>query len=99
MPLLSRPAFRIPANLYALSVLAIFCANTSAAEPTAIALLRPHPISPMTPLTQVRRCSSKESAACRRNRQDCIRILREAGRSRECSAAYAECMQDCRRGD
>src|SRR5262245_39345065 len=99
MPLLSRRAFRIPTTLYALSVLAILCANMSAAEPTTIALLRPHPISPMTPLTQVRRCSSREQAACRRNRQDCLRILTEAGRRRECLAAYAECMQDCRRGD
>ena len=99
MPLLSRPAFRIHTTFYALSVLAIFCANPSAAEPTTIALLRPHPMYAITPLTQIRRCTSQERAACRRNRQHCNRILREAGRTHECSAAFAECMADCHRGD
>jgi hypothetical protein len=99
MPLLNRPVFRIHTTFYVFSVLAIFCANPSAAEPTTIALLRPHPISPITPLTQIRRCTSQERAACGRNRQDCNRILREAGRTRECSAAYAECIADCHRGD
>jgi hypothetical protein len=99
MPLLIRPAFRIHTTFYALSVLAIFCASPSAAEPTTIALLRPHPISPITPLTQIRRCTSQERAFCRKTRQDCIRILREAGKTRECLASYAECIEDCHRGD
>jgi hypothetical protein len=99
MPLLSRPAFRIHTTFCALSVLAIFCANPAAAESTTTAMLRPHPIPPITPLTQIRRCTSQELAACRRNRQDCNRILREAGRTQECSAAYAECIADCHRGD
>ena len=79
MPLLSRTGVRTYATLYALSVLAIFCANPAAAEPTALALLRPQLISPLTPLTQIRQCPSHERAACRRGRRDCIRIRGPGG--------------------
>ena len=99
MPLLSRTAVRTHTALYALSVLALFCANPCAAEPTTIAMFRPYLISPITPLTQIRYCPPRERAACRRNRQHCNRILREAGRTHECSAAFAECIADCHRGD
>jgi len=87
------------ASVYAVSFLALFCANPSAAEPTNLAMLRPHLISPITPLTQVRRCSPRERAACQKTRQDCMRMLREAGRAHECSASYRECIEDCHRGD
>jgi hypothetical protein len=97
MPLLSRTA--VHTTFYALCLLAIFCANPSAAEPTTIALLRPHPISPITPLIQIRQCPSHERAACRKTRQDCIRMLGEAGRTHECLASYRECIEDCHRGD
>jgi hypothetical protein len=43
MPSLGRTA------VHALSALVVVCASPSAAEPTTIALLRPHPISPITP--------------------------------------------------
>jgi hypothetical protein len=99
MPLLSRTAVRTYATFCALFLLAIFCANPSAAEPTTVALLRPQPIPPVTPLTQIRNCTSRERAACRKNRQDCIRIVREAGRAHECRASYRECIEDCNRGD
>jgi hypothetical protein len=94
-----RAALLTDTTFYALSVLFIFAINPSAAEPTTIALLRPHPISRIAPLARVRRCTSQERAACRRTRQDCIRILREAGRTYECLASYAECIEDCHRGD
>jgi hypothetical protein len=97
MPSLGRTAVHM--TFYALSALALFCASPSAAEPTAIALLRPHAISPITPLTQIRRCPSHERTACRKTRQDCIRMLREAGRTHECLSSYRECIEDCHRGD
>ena len=99
MPLLGRTPVRTHTALYALSILALLCANPCAAEPTTLAMLRPHLISPNTPLTQIRRCPSRERAACRKTRQDCIRMLREAGRAHECSASYRECIEDCHRGD
>jgi hypothetical protein len=99
MPLLGRTAVRTHTGLYALSALALFCANPCAAEPTTLAMLRPHLIAPITPLTQIRRCSSRERAACHKTRQDCFRMLRQAGRAHECSASYRECIEDCRRGD
>lgn len=100
MPLLSRSAVRTYATFYALPVLAIFCVNPCAAEPTTLALmLSPHPISPVTPLMQIRHCPSRESAACRKTRQDCLRILKGAGRAHECLASYRECIEDCHRGD
>jgi hypothetical protein len=100
MSLLRRPAVRTYATFYALSVLAIFCVDPCAAEPTTLALLlRPHPIPPDTPLTQIRQCPSRESAACRKTRLDCVRILKGAGRAHECLASYRECIEDCHRGD
>jgi hypothetical protein len=69
-------------------VLAI-CANASAAEPTTLALLRPQPISPITPLTQVR-CPSNEQAECRRARQECRRINAPG-----CDENYDECIEVC----
>jgi hypothetical protein len=88
MPLLSRTA--VHATFYALSVLAIFCANPSAAEPTTIGMLGPHLTSPITPLTQIRQCPSHERAACRRQREACIQA---------CEEAYRECIEDCHAGD
>jgi hypothetical protein len=97
MPSLGRTAVLM--TCYALSALVVVCASPSAAEPTTIALLRPHPISPITPLAHIRRCLSHERTACRKTRQDCIRMLREAGRTHECLASYRECIEDCHRGD
>ena len=94
MPLLSRTA--VHATFYALSVLAIFCANPSAAEPITLALLRPQSISPVTPLIQAR-CPSHEVAACRRNLHGCLSIF-DAWNTREvrkCHAAYHECIEEC----
>jgi hypothetical protein len=100
MPSLSRPAIRTHTIFYVLPLLAIFCANPSAAEPLTFALLRPHSIFPIVaPFTQIRQCSSQERTSCRRTRDGCIRILRESGRTHECLAAYRECIEDCRRGD
>jgi hypothetical protein len=96
MPLLSRTA--VHATFYALSVLAIFCANPSAAEPTTIGMLGPHLTSPITPLTQIRQCPSHERAACRRQREACIRI-RGPGGPQACEEAYRECIEDCHAGD
>jgi hypothetical protein len=97
MPSLGRTAVHM--TFCALSALALVCASPSAAEPTTIALLSSHPISPITPLTYIRRCPSHERTACRKTRQDCIRMLREAGRTHECLASYRECIEDCHRGD
>ena len=94
MRLLSRPAARTYATFCALSVLAIFCANPCAAEPTTLALLRPHPISPVTPFTQVRHCPSRERAACGRKLRDCKRINAPG-----CSQGYRECIEECHAGD
>jgi hypothetical protein len=47
-------------------VLAI-CANASAAEPTTLALLRPQPISPITPRTRIQaECSNLSYQECQR---------------------------------
>jgi hypothetical protein len=94
MPLLSRPAVRTHMSFCALSVLAIFCANPSAAEPITLTMLRPHQISPITPLTQVRCCPQNESAACRRNLQECQRINAPG-----CLEGYVECIEECHAGD
>src|SRR5262249_4246111 len=92
MPLLSRTA--VHTTLYALTVLAIFCANPSAAEPTTIALLLHQPISPVTSLMQVRRCPSHERAACQRNLRECKRINAPG-----CQKGYRECIEECHAGD
>ena len=94
MPLLSRPAVRTHTTFYALSVLALFCANPCAAEPTTIAMLRPHLIFPITPLTQIRYCPPHERAACRRNLRDCKRINAPG-----CLQGYRECIEECHAGD
>jgi hypothetical protein len=98
MPLLSRPAVRTHMTFCVLSVLAIFYANPSAAQPITLTMLRPHLISPITPLTQVRQCPSHERAACRRQREACIRI-RGPGGPHACLEAYRECIEDCHAGD
>ena len=54
MPLLGRTPVRTHT---ALSILALLCANPCAAEPTTLAMLRPHLISPSLP--------SRRSAAAR----------------------------------
>jgi hypothetical protein len=69
-------------------VLAI-CANASAAEGTTLAMLRPQPISPFTPLTQVR-CPSHEWAACRRAYREC-RHINAPG----CDQNMDECIEEC----
>jgi hypothetical protein len=85
MPLLSR---------YALAVLAILCANPAAAEPTTLALLRPHPTFPSSPLTQIRQCSDHERAACRHNLAECKRM-----KAPGCLKLYRECIEECHAGD
>jgi hypothetical protein len=87
MPLLSRPTVRTYVAFCALSLLAIFCANPSAAEPTTIALLRPQPI-----LTQIKDCS----AACRHERQTCVKQMNYiASREAFCDRKYNRCMNAC----
>jgi hypothetical protein len=95
MPLLSRTA--VHTACYALSVLAIFCSNASAAEPITLALLRPQLIAPVTPLTKVRNyCPPSEQAYCRRALRDCLHINLP---SDHCHNAYHECMEHCHVGD
>jgi hypothetical protein len=89
-----RAALLTDTTFYALSVLFIFAINPSAAEPTTIALLRPHPISRITPLTQIRYCPPHERAACRRNLRDCKRINAPG-----CLQGYRECIEECHAGD
>jgi hypothetical protein len=94
MPLLSRTAVRTHTALYALSFLALFCANPCAAEPTTIAMFPPYLISPINPLTQIRYCPPRERAACRRNLRECKRINAPG-----CSQGYRECIEECHAGD
>ena len=94
MSLLSRPAVRKHMTFCVLSVLAIFCANPSAAEPATIAMLRPHPTSPSTPLTQIRHCPSHEWVACRHRLADCKRM-----KAPGCLRLYRECIEECHAGD
>jgi hypothetical protein len=91
MPLPSRTAVRIYATLYALSMLAIFCANASAAEPTTLALLRPQPISPLTPPTQIN-CGDVEHQ-CQHQRQLCMEEMTYIrSRAEFCGRRYSNCM-------
>jgi hypothetical protein len=97
MPLLSRTAVRTRTTLYALSVLAIFCSNPSAAEPTTLALLRPQPISPLNPPTQIN-CPSgvthtEHVASCRGQKTYCIRFLKKS--ESHCEHQYDRCMSEC----
>ena len=69
MPLLSRTA--VHTTFYALSLLAIFCANPSAAETTSIAPHRFPSISPITtPCDST--CTHEEHAACVSRHRACL---------------------------
>ena len=91
---LSRTPVRMYATLYALSVLAISCANPATAEPTTLALLRPNPTFPSTPLTQIRHCSDHEWAHCRYRLHDCKRM-----KAPGCLKLYRECIEECHADD
>jgi hypothetical protein len=89
MPSLIRPALWTHTTLYALSVVAIFCANPSAAEPANIALLRPHSISPIAPPTQIS-CADAHRR-CESQRQSC---MHETNDSRLCARRQAACLHN-----
>jgi hypothetical protein len=65
-------------------VLAV-CANATAAEGTTLALLRPQPISPFTPLTRISSCGHLHYGECR---HCCVS---------ECGADTS-CLRSCRAG-
>jgi hypothetical protein len=96
MPLLSRTAVWIYVTFYALAVF-IFCVNPCAAEPTTLALLRPQPISPLNPPTQIN-CPSglthtEHVHTCRGQHTYCIRFLKRS--ESHCQHQYDHCLSEC----
>jgi hypothetical protein len=85
MPLLSRTAVRTGTTFYALSLLAIFCTDPSAAEPMTFAQVGPH--------SEAQACRH----SCARRFHNCLyQSGGEAGRSK-CEPQYSSCKGHCPR--
>ena len=87
MPLLSRTA--VHTTFYALSILAIFCANPSAADATSIAPHRFPSISPITKCDST--CTHQEHADCVFARHHCHGVLTGP----QCEFLFHECLRSC----